>query len=356
MPKHELTFNEQNQAHCTVCGHQWVKKNYIPISDCPGVKVYEWGKWGNLMTKKQLYDAGYQTGTKLPAPAGACYREKSPDGIMWLYDPATAVKRAEPSEAQKAALAKAQHQAAIVSIVCHYCHQDIVETTRKKSARWGDKPICRHCGDKSDAIEWAREMLAKPDEIRILDTETTGLYGAEIVEIAVIDGHGNVLLNRRVKPSPEGLTQMVTPGGSGVCASDIHGITPELLANEPSFAAIYPELRTVLTGKELIIYNAGYDAPILRDEVKRIDPDYDQLSSDVGVLGYIECHCAMELYAAYYGEVRWERGRGWNEWNWSYRWQKLSGGDHSALGDCQATLRLINGMAANTQFDDEGSK
>jgi hypothetical protein len=46
--------------------------------------------------------------------------------------------------------------------------------------------------------------------------------------------------------------------------------------------------------------------------------------------------CAMRRYAAYVGEPS-KRG--------GYRSQKLSGGDHSALGDALATLRLIKEMA-----------
>ena len=45
----------------------------------------------------------------------------------------------------------------------------------------------------------------------------------------------------------------------------------------------------------------------------------------------------MRRYAAYVGEPS-KRG--------GYRSQKLPGGDHSALGDALATLRLIEEMAA----------
>ncbi len=46
----------------------------------------------------------------------------------------------------------------------------------------------------------------------------------------------------------------------------------------------------------------------------------------------------MRRYAAYVGEPS-KRGGGY------YRNQKLPGGDHSALGDALATLRLIEEMA-----------
>jgi DNA polymerase-3 subunit epsilon len=47
--------------------------------------------------------------------------------------------------------------------------------------------------------------------------------------------------------------------------------------------------------------------------------------------------CAMRRYAAYVGEPS-KRG--------GTRSQKLPGGNHSALGDALATLRLIEEMAA----------
>ncbi|NJL65352.1 MAG: hypothetical protein HC903_30705 [Methylacidiphilales bacterium] len=48
-------------------------------------------------------------------------------------------------------------------------------------------------------------------------------------------------------------------------------------------------------------------------------------------------HCAMHYYSQYVGE--------WNDYHGNYKWQKLPGGDHSALGDCHATLKIIKQMA-----------
>jgi DNA polymerase-3 subunit epsilon len=36
----------------------------------------------------------------------------------------------------------------------------------------------------------------------------------------------------------------------------------------------------------------------------------------------------------------------WNDYHDNYKWHKLRGGDHSALGDCLATLELIRQMAS----------
>ena len=45
----------------------------------------------------------------------------------------------------------------------------------------------------------------------------------------------------------------------------------------------------------------------------------------------------MLEYAKFVGE--------WNNYHGNYRWQKLEGGDHSAAGDCLATLEVIRTMA-----------
>jgi hypothetical protein len=49
--------------------------------------------------------------------------------------------------------------------------------------------------------------------------------------------------------------------------------------------------------------------------------------------------CAMSNYASFVGE--------WNDYHGNYKWQRLPGGDHSAIGDCLATLELIKKMAAS---------
>jgi len=76
--EHQLETLEQSHR-CIVCRQTW--KN-PPTSQCPGVIVYAWGKWPeHLLTKKQMGDAGFQTGKKLPPPAGLVRRAKSPAGF-----------------------------------------------------------------------------------------------------------------------------------------------------------------------------------------------------------------------------------------------------------------------------------
>src|SRR5262249_34993420 len=88
----------------------------------------------------------------------------------------------------------------------------------------------------------------------ILDTETTGLdLGRdEIVEIALLELDGSAVLNTLVQ------CRGVIPGE----ASDIHGITKEMLQGQPTFPEMWEQLCPHLS-RPLVIYNAAYDVPML---------------------------------------------------------------------------------------------
>lgn len=172
--------------------------------------------------------------------------------------------------------------------------------------------------DKYVAIVSARAMINNPDRYVILDTETTGLHDCEIVQIAIIDFKGNTLLNTLVKPTCE-----ITAG-----ASAIHGITAADVVNSPDFETIHPLIEAATRGKIVVIYNAIFDDKVLFDCCKKNMLNYFQ---------YESC-CAMEIYSEFIGEI--------HPYFKTYTWQKLPGGDHTALGDCKATLEILELVAA----------
>jgi hypothetical protein len=321
--KHNLIMIEgAYPLECTVCGLSWKKE---PVSSCPGVKVYAWGKWGELLTKAQMNEAGFNTGAKLPPPAGAVFRDKSPGGIMWLYDRGQGVPKKEVSEAQRAALTKAQERARLVPVHCSVCHLFLEEVTAKKAETLPEQ-LCDQCSDSSEAVHQSQQWLE--NGCLILDTETTGLYDAEIVQLAIINHHGETLLNTLVKPEhPE---KMMQKSSSGVCAYDIHGIHPDSLVDAPTIGDLYPELYKILRGQSLVIYNKAYDYPILKSALQVYHCPKIPLKA---------VNCAMELYAQWFGD--------WSSYYKSYKWQPLPGGDHTALGDCLATLQVIKTMASD---------
>jgi len=181
--------------------------------------------------------------------------------------------------------------------------------------------------DRADASAWAQTMLEQ--RCVILDSETTGLDGdAEIVQLSVINAQGVTLFDTLIQPSDPQL--LLRPGKGGLCAAEIHGIYPEHLAEAPLFRDVYSELWKVLRDRPLVIYNRAYDTRVLKHccALAGVQVPYTKTNT----------YCAMLTYAQFVGE--------WNDYRGDYRWQPLDGGDHSALGDCRATLKLLKRMAA----------
>ena len=171
--------------------------------------------------------------------------------------------------------------------------------------------------DRNEAILWARSILNAPDEYYILDTETTGLTNPEIIELAMIDIQGDMVINQRFKPKGK-----IEDG-----ASKIHGLTAETLKEEPSFDEVVNLLARHFCDCKILIYNAPFDTNALCCT-------YDAYGLS---LPDLKTECVMQWYSQFCGE--------WNDYRGSYKWQKLPGGDHSAIGDCCATLDVIKNMA-----------
>lgn len=172
------------------------------------------------------------------------------------------------------------------------------------------------------AVQWARAMLADPGVI-ILDTETTGLYdGAEIVEIAIINVAGEVLLDERLRPS-----RPIPPE-----ATTIHHITDADVVNAPTWPEIAERVGQLLrAASKVVIYNSDYDHRILSQTCK-----FWGLSL-LDLVPNASWNCAMHWYAQWYGD--------WSDYHSSYRWQPLPSANHSAKGDALATLAVIQRMA-----------
>lgn len=281
----------------------------------------EYTKWDDvpdtLATRTKLGEMGLKP-AKYQKPA-AIKRgwKKYPD--YDLYEIALAIPKRKLSEAQALALEAARRKAMTTT-----CCNRLMTTPNWREH--GD--MCWRCWEAEQerqhqeflkeaeqaAAEWARGVLADEKAV-ILDTETTGLQG-RIVDIAIIGIDGAALLSTLVNP------EIPIPAG----ASNIHGITDEMVADAPTFAAVYPEIKRIVEGaSRVIIYNADFDTGILNWECYRY-----------GVALDFKTECAMLQYAAWYGE--------WNDYHRSFRWQKLNGG-HRALGDCEATLERIKAMA-----------
>jgi DNA polymerase-3 subunit epsilon len=186
--------------------------------------------------------------------------------------------------------------------------------------------------DREESIRWAQERLADYRTI-ILDTETTGLSeDAEIVQIAVVDTQGNTLMNTLVKPT------ISIPRD----AESIHGISNAQVASAPTFDLVYRDLYRIVEGRTLLIYNADYDMRLIFQSLA----PYGLTGTEL-ITSFREIQCAMAWYSQWIGE--------WSEWFGNYKWQRLPAGDHSALGDCIATLKVLYQMAGMEWHEPHGS-
>lgn len=114
-------------------------------------------------------------------------------------------------------------------------------------------------------------MLQLKKSLAFIDLETTGInLGSDrIVEIAIVkilpDGSRSV---KRKIINPE----MPIPKA----ASDIHGITDDMVKDAPTFAQVAQELKQMLDGCDLSGYNSNrFDIPLLVEEFLRAGVDFD---------------------------------------------------------------------------------
>ncbi|MEZ4523553.1 MAG: 3'-5' exonuclease [Thermomicrobiales bacterium] len=186
--------------------------------------------------------------------------------------------------------------------------------------------------DHAATIAWAAGIVSDPRTI-YLDTETTGLGSdAEIVDIAVVDARGQVLLDSLVRP-----TRPIPAD-----ATRIHGITDEMVEDAHGWNSIAPRLRRLIAGAHnVVIYNADFDTRIL-----------DQCDARFRLPGYqANWQCAMKQYAAFAGQRHQRYG--------GYRWHKLVDAaaafgyqepvQHRALADTRLCRAVVLGMANSSQ-------
>ena len=102
----------------------------------------------------------------------------------------------------------------------------------------------------------------------VFDTETTGLSvrdGHRVIEIGAIE-----LINQF--PSGKIFHAYINPGDKKVDAGafDVHGISNEQLAGEPTFDGIVEEFMAFFAEGNLIAHNASFDTGFLNAELARL--------------------------------------------------------------------------------------
>jgi DNA polymerase-3 subunit epsilon len=285
----------------------------------------------HLKTKTGLGDMGLRLSRgQQPAAIKTHWDKKIPD--YFLYDVSQAIPK-KVSEKQKAAAERAR-QASLAKRTCQGCGF-VEELGRRYRGKWyvkhGYCPGCRRARriarDKLEAAQWAAGVFRVPaGKLFILDTETTDLDG-EVVDMTVMNLAGEVVYSSHFEPTLE-----ISLG-----AFWVHGLTAEMLRGCPSWKAEYERLREVLRpGLGFIIYNADFDTARI---------DFTCQLYGLEPIRFINV-CLMKWYSQFVGE--------WSNRYRDYRWQKLPGGDHTALGDCRAALAVLKEMAAFAAEQDGG--
>nr|WP_232085999.1 DNA polymerase III subunit epsilon [Candidatus Nitrosacidococcus tergens] len=94
-----------------------------------------------------------------------------------------------------------------------------------------------------------------------------------MIEIGCIE-----LINRRKTGST--FHRYINPGREiDAEAIKIHGLTNEFLVNQPSFSEIADDFVSFICGSELIAHNASFDIGFLNSELKRVNIEWEGISS-----------------------------------------------------------------------------
>lgn len=162
-------------------------------------------------------------------------------------------------------------------------------------------------------------QLTRP--VAFIDLETTGVNLAtdRIVEIAIVKvSTDNTRVVKRKLINP----QMPIPKG----ASDVHGITDDMVKDAPAFKQVANEIRQFLDNCDLAGYNSNrFDIPLLVEEFLRAGLDFDV--TDRHLLDVQKVYHMMEprtLSAAY-----------------KFYCDKSLENAHSAQADAQATCEIL---------------
>jgi DNA polymerase III epsilon subunit-like protein len=184
-----------------------------------------------------------------------------------------------------------------------------------------------HETPRAKAVRMAREILAT--EPVYVDTETTGLgRDAEIVEIAIVDHEGKLLMDQLFQP------QNPIPEE----AIRVHNISNAMVANKPKWGIYWPTIRGIFFGKTICMYNADYDLRLILQSNDLYSIKRERLNT----------FCVMKLYAQFRGE--WDNRRG------RYRWFRLEEAgahagisipnSHRAADDTLLTRALLHWIAS----------
>jgi DNA polymerase-3 subunit epsilon len=107
-------------------------------------------------------------------------------------------------------------------------------------------------------------------------------------------------------------------------ATNIHGITNEMVEHSPTWEDKWPEVAKILENRFVLIYNASYDEGVIYNSCNQFG--IKPISFNTG--------CIMEVYRMFCGLDKWV-----NLSEASGIWSS-----HRAVDDCQAALKVVAGI------------
>lgn len=196
-------------------------------------------------------------------------------------------------------------------------------------------PDVEFCRDRAQRLA---NMLLRPSYgIRYWDCERTGLNDDdELVSVAVVDMLGEVKFATLIRCAhPD---KLLRPGKYGKTASDVNGLTPDMLTRGLPPVEALDRLAMHLNGASWVGYNIDFDVKAL---------DADCAAYHLPFIVPFSTHDVMSIFAEYLGD--------WKPTQQRFRRVSLGeaarllgidpGEQHTASADALTTLALVKAMA-----------
>jgi DNA polymerase III subunit epsilon len=211
----------------------------------------------------------------------------------------------------------------------------------KLKAIYRSRALLHDLGFKVPPHDVYREIASKPTFF--FDTETTGVRDDdEVVEIAIIDVHGNVKIDTLVRP-----WKHIPDEATGV-----HGIGDADVADSPRWYEVRSKIAPFLSqGANLVGYNVDFDTRMMLNSRRIHNTKVKAKETEAPLIvpkGSCVPRCAMMIYTNYRGSRKATRSG-------KYKWYRLEDaarnmgipvrGTHRALADTKMTLELLRRVA-----------
>ncbi len=164
-------------------------------------------------------------------------------------------------------------------------YQGLIDTYTASYMRWKNK---------AHVLAWL-DSFDHPHALRpvFLDTETTGTQRfSEIIEVCIVDEHGQTLFHSLVNPTTE-----IEP-----MASAVHGLIRRDVKDAPRYPDIHEALIAYMHDHVIVAYNASFDIRLLKQTVDCYELEFPDLH--VGCLMYAYAKYREEYVEQSNGQIR----------------------------------------------------